>query len=98
MKINFKIHEIYLYHDQPCLLTYISNLNDYYLAVWIKEPTLYLFSKVSWNNLQTLKKDKRLLCRHLFVNSSHSFLYDVESKQIVKELSIIPEEYLPLND
>lgn len=98
MKINFEIHEIYLYYDQPCLLSYVYRLNNYYLAVWIEKPSLYLFSKVSLNDLQTLKKDKKLVCRYLFVNSKHSFLYDIESKKVVKELQVISEHYLPLND
>jgi hypothetical protein len=98
MSINFEVYEIYLYFNQPCLLSYVNKLNNYYLAVWIEEPSLYLFSKVNWNDLQTLKEDKKLLCRDLFVNSTHSFLYDVELKQIVKELQVIPEDYLPLNE
>lgn len=98
MKISYTQHKIYLYFDGPCLLSYIDTNNNYYLAVWIEEPSLYLFSKVDIKDLEALQNDKNLICRHLFVNSNHSFLYDVESKQIVKELQTIPEEYLPLND
>lgn len=98
MNISYTQHKIYLYFNQPCLLSYISNLNSYYLAVWIEEPSLYLFSKVDLKDLEALQNDKNLVCRHLFVNSKHSFLYDIELGEVVKELEVIPEEYLPLNE
>lgn len=98
MSTNFTEHKIYLYFDGPCLLSYIDNNNNYYLAVWIEEPSLYLFSKVHLKDLEALQNDKNLICRHLFIKSKHSFLYDIESEQVVKILNSIPEEYLPLND
>lgn len=98
MSISYIEHKVYLYFDGPCLLSYVDTNNNYYLAVWIEEPSLYLFSKVSLKDLEILEDDKNLICRDLFVNSTHSFLYDIESKQIVKELQVIPEEYLPLNE
>jgi hypothetical protein len=98
MKTSYIQHKVYLYFNGPCLLSYVDSNNNYYLAVWVEEPALYLFSKVDLKDLEVLQNDKNLICRHLFVNSSHSFLYDVESKQIVKELQTIPEEYLPVND
>ena len=104
MKISFIEYKIYLFYDQPCLLSYVtaidncvnSTFSDYYLAVWVEEPSLYLFSKVDLKDLVKLENDKDLLCRHLFVNSNHSFLYDIELQRIVEELQVIPEDYLPL--
>ena len=104
MKTSYVKHKVYIFCNQPCLLSYVTVINncvnltfsDYYLAVWIDEPSLYLFSKVDLTDLIKLEGDKELLCRHLFVNSNHSFLYDIELQKVVEELQVIPEDYLSL--
>lgn len=88
-------YKIYLFYIQPCLLSY-KYKESFYLAVWVEEPSLYLVSKVLFKDLIKIENNKELRVRHLFVQSSYSFLYDVDKQKVVKTLSKIPEDYLPL--
>ena len=95
LKCRLQINKVYLYYQQPCLLSYKDNINIYYLAVWIEDPDLYLVSRVDYKDLLELENDKELKCRHLFINSKYSFLHRMNSTTI-KRIYEIPEDYLPL--
>ena len=96
LNIELTIYKVYLYYQQSCLLSYKDNLDIYYLAVWVKEPDIYLVSRVSLIDLLDLETDKDLKTRHLFVKSKYSLLYNIDSKTM-KKIYKIPEDYLPLN-
>ena len=90
-------HKVYIYYNQPCLLSYKNEKGLFYIAVWISEEDIYLISKISKEDLIKFEASKMNKIKHLFINSKCSFLYNIDTNIIIKKFSQdIPQNYLPL--
>lgn len=90
-------HNVYIYYNQPCLLSYRDERGLYYIAVWVRDEDIYLISKISKEDLIKFEGSKMNKIKHLFINSKCSFLYNISTNIVIKRfLQNIPQDYLPL--